>query len=189
MHKENIFTAKIPGYIRPHASSGGVSKSALTHLAVQHQSECLNGRVEPPTSREKLSKRQRGKCSSVVCAPPSLYKSLGGAQELKQGALLLSLLTGDAFTERALWSEVTDHTLRSVWRAITRQHSTASKQTSKQQKLITSPPRSPIRALDLLTDVLNPAEHCLRAQPWIECITGIPCIASVLLSWRIVASC
>lgn len=102
MHKENSFTAKIPGYIRPDASSGGVSKSSLTHLAVQHQSESV-AEWSPPPPREKLSKRQRGKCSSVVCAPPSLCKSLGGAQELKQGTSFLTLLTGgDAFTERAV---------------------------------------------------------------------------------------
>lgn len=72
MQKENSFTAKIPGYIRPDASSGGVSKSALTHLAVQDQSECLSGRVEPPTSQEKLIRGSMVSALAWFVPPQSL---------------------------------------------------------------------------------------------------------------------
>lgn len=60
-HKENSFTARTPGCIKPDASSGEVSKSALTHLSARHQSGCLCGRVEPPKANSR-----RG---SMVSAP------------------------------------------------------------------------------------------------------------------------
>lgn len=97
-HKENSFTARMPGCIKPDASSGEVSKSALTHLSAWHQSGCLCGRVEPPKANS-----QRG---SMVSAPAwfvslPIFLSLSSAWELKQEALFLSPLRGET-TLRAL---------------------------------------------------------------------------------------